>query len=182
MINNNGDFEGIVYRYYVIDADGRELSYIGQTQNEKKRRYSWNSSKNGYGGPRINDARRSYGLSAFKYEVLETVVAKTKDELKKMLDDLETYSIRLFDSINNGFNTSLGKGTKGIKMAEETRRKIGKAHEKYEVIVKDTTTGREMLFSSMSEAARTLDIRASSIFYYLHMGIEKHGYKIEKAA
>lgn len=182
MINKNGDYEGIVYRYYVVDADGRELNYIGQTQNEKKRRYCWNSSKNGYGGSKIDEARRFYGLSAFKYEVLETVVAKTEGELKSKLEELETYKIRLFDSVNNGFNTSLGKGTKGITMSEETKRKIGKAHEKYGVIVTDTVTGKEMLFSSMSDAARHLEIRASNIFYYLHMGIEKHGYKIEKAA
>lgn len=182
MISKNGNYEGVVYRYYITTQDGRELSYIGQTTNEKKRRYCWNSSKSSYGGSKIDEARKTYGLVAFQYEVLEIVKAETLGKLKTMLAESEAYSIKLFNSVDEGFNSSFGKGTKGMKFSEETRRKIAKAHEKYEVIVTDTTTGREMLFSSMSEAARMLDIRPSNIFYYLHMGIEKHGYKIEKAA
>lgn len=182
MTNKNGYFEGIVYRYYIVTPEGTEISYVGQTTDEKKRKSCWNSTKSSYGGKKIDEARRSYGLAAFQYEVLEIVTAETLGKLKNMLAESEAYSIKSFNSVNEGFNSSFGKGTKGMNFSEETRRKIAKAHEKYEVIVTDTTTGREMLFSSMSEAARMLDIRPSNIFYYLHMGIEKHGYKIEKAA
>ena len=182
MINGNGEYEGLVYRYYITDSEGREMSYIGQTTNEKKRISCWNSSKNKYGGCKIEEARRTYGIKAFKYEVLEKVEVKNQKELTVRLAELESYYIRTFNSVEQGFNMSLGKGTKGIVMSEETRRKIGKGHEKFGVLVIDTATGKEMLFSSMSDAARNLEIRASNIFYYLHMGIEKHGYKIKKAA
>ena len=65
--DNVGQIRGVVYRY-VNQTDGEEKgwSYVGNTMNEKTRRYSWNNHGNKYyGGEKINVARGHFGLESF---------------------------------------------------------------------------------------------------------------------
>ena len=75
--NGNGLYKGVVYRYVNnVDCDEYGWCYVGNTTDEKHRRYSWNNHGNkNYGGRKINDARKRYGLENFEYEVLERVEA-----------------------------------------------------------------------------------------------------------
>ena len=50
-----------------------------------------------------------------------------KSTRKKKLDELETAMIIKYDSVNNGFNTSYGRGMKGLHHSKASRRKISQA-------------------------------------------------------
>ncbi len=127
--NKNGLFEGVVYRY-VNTVEGAEYGwcYVGNTTDEKHRKYSWNNHGNkSYGGKKINEARKKYGLENFEYEVLERVEAETVAKLKAQLDEIETTYIKQFNSVEKGYNRSAGgTGNKG-GISDEHRRNIGKA-------------------------------------------------------
>ena len=123
-------FEGVVYRY-VNHAEGAENGwcYVGNTLDEKTRRYSWNNHGNKtYGGTKINEAREKYGLDSFDYEVLERLSSEDENELQKQLDEKEAEYICKFDSTNKGYNTSVGgTGNKGVNFSATHRANIGNA-------------------------------------------------------
>lgn len=127
--NEKGMYVGVVYRYInKVESDEFEWCYVGNTTDEKHRKYSWNNHGNkSYGGKKINEARKKYGLENFEYEVLERVEAETVAKLKAQLDEIETTYIKQFNSVEKGYNSSEGgTGNKG-GVTEEHRRNIGKA-------------------------------------------------------
>ena len=69
-------YSGIIYRYYLINEKGMEMSYIGQTCSEKQRKADFFKLSIPYGGKRIENARKKYGPTSFKYEILENVNEK----------------------------------------------------------------------------------------------------------
>lgn len=97
-------------------------SYIGQASNlsKRKREFELNPYTYNYTGEntKIDRARRKYNnFSEWKYDILEYC-----DELQ--LNERETYYINLFDTYNNGYNSSLGgDGNRGYKQSEETKKK-----------------------------------------------------------
>lgn len=123
-------YEGVVYRY-INTAEGDEYgwSYVGTTMNEKARRSNWNKKNNkNYGGAKINEARQRFGLGNFKYEVLERITSENEEDLLKQLEEKEAYYITLYNSINNGYNTSAGgTGNKGVNFSATHRANIGAA-------------------------------------------------------
>lgn len=117
--------EGIIYKY--VSPSGKV--YIGQTTNEKKRRRIFNNLNQPYGGPKIDNARKKYGPENFEYTVLMNVIGDTKKELKKYLNLLEIGFIRMYDSYNNGYNSTLGGDSLiGFHPSEETREKMRNSH------------------------------------------------------
>lgn len=122
--------EGVVYRYVNIAA-GAEYGwcYVGTTMNEKARRSNWNKKNNkNYGGAKINEARQRFGLGNFKYEVLERLYSDNEEDLQRQLKEKETEFITLYNSINNGYNTSAGgTGNKGVNFSVTHRANIGAA-------------------------------------------------------
>ena len=74
--NENGQIRGVVYCYTNLsEGEEKGWSYVGNTMNEKTRRYSWNNHGNkSYGGEKINTARKEYGLENFEYKVLEVFI------------------------------------------------------------------------------------------------------------
>lgn len=127
--NKNGVYEGVVYRYVnTVEGDEFGWCYVGNTTDERHRRYSWNNHGNkNYGGKKINDARTKFGPENFDYEVLEYVSAATECELKATMDGKEAVYIKQFNSIQQGYNSSEGgAGNKG-GITEEHRKNIGKA-------------------------------------------------------
>lgn len=61
-------YNAVVYVYIQIDTNQH---YVGATTNEKKRRYTWHSPKSPYGGRKIREARKTYGLDRWMYYTLE---------------------------------------------------------------------------------------------------------------
>ena len=117
--------EGIIYRYTLqVECPQKGWSYIGATLDEKARKRCWNNESNKtYGGKKINEARKQYGVKDWAYEVIETVRANPGESIKEKLDEREGFWIKELDSIEHGFNTSdEGTGLHGV-MFDEARRK-----------------------------------------------------------
>ena len=116
--------EGVIYRYK--SPSGKY--YIGQTVNEERRRRCFLYDES-YGGSKIDNARKKYGPKNFEYTVLMKISGDNPEEVKKYLDTLEIGFIRIYNSIENGYNiTEGGEGTVGYHPTEETRRKLGDVH------------------------------------------------------
>lgn len=114
---------GIIYKY--TSPSGKV--YIGQTINESKRKntHRQNAVK-GVSGYFYN-AIRKYGFDNFKYEVLFEVKSKDRNRVFCILDALERFYIRKFDSRNKdkGYNIAEGgEGSKGFHHTEEHKQKL----------------------------------------------------------
>lgn len=120
---------GIVYRRWLEkpDCEDHGKSYVGETMDETTRKRSWQKPNSPeYGGYKINSARKKYGLLCWGYEVLETVYAETKEELKRLLYKRETFYIAKFNSYENGFNGNRGGvGNRGVEFDEARRKQNG---------------------------------------------------------
>lgn len=117
--------EGVIYRYK--SPSGKY--YIGQTVEEERRRRDFLGKKKIYAGPKINRARMKYGPENFEYAVLVKVTGDNKDEILKYLNTLEIGFIRMYNSIENGYNAcDGGNNTSGHTVSEEARKRIGDAH------------------------------------------------------
>lgn len=115
-------FNGVVYRHWVNkpDAIHHGWSYVGETPDEKTRLRSWNKKLNlKYAGRKLVEARETYPLEYWEYEVLEVVYAASNEELKTRLYERETFYITNYDSYDQGFNGNRGgRGNKGVKFDE----------------------------------------------------------------
>ncbi|MGL5057740.1 MAG: GIY-YIG nuclease family protein [Fusobacteriaceae bacterium] len=113
--------EFIVYKYKNIETG---LVYIGQTQDEKRRKSVHKSqAKCGYAPSNTwLNAIRHYGLESFEYSVIDT--AETKEEILIK----EEYWIDKYNSadINYGYNTSHGN-----RMAESSKKLMSIARTEY---------------------------------------------------
>jgi len=117
-------FKGIIYRYHIISDRGLEMSYVGQTCSEKQRRADFLNIRGKYSGKRIDNARKKYGPQAFSYEILENIEADSIEEVSSFLNISEIYYIKKYDSLNNGYNNTLGGGgANGYLHTEEYKRK-----------------------------------------------------------
>lgn len=84
--------------------------YIGQSVNLEQRKYAhkssaFNESANDY-NTQFHKAIRKYGLDNFSYEVL--VELSPEEYSRELLNDLEQYYIKYYDSFNNGYNATEG--------------------------------------------------------------------------
>lgn len=115
-------FNGVIYRHWVNkpDAIHHGWSYVGETPDEKTRLRSWNKKLNlKYAGRKLVEARETYPLEYWEYEVLEVVYAASNEELKTRLYERETFYITKYDSYEHGFNGNRGGcGNKGVKFDE----------------------------------------------------------------
>lgn len=120
---------GVVYRRWLIKPGcvDNGKSYVGETMDEASRIQSWKKINSpDYGGYKISSARNQYGLKDWKYEVLEIVYAKSKDECRKLLYKREAYYIDKYNSYENGFNGNRGgAGNTGVVFDEARRKQNG---------------------------------------------------------
>ena len=117
--------EGIIYKY--VSPSGKV--YIGQTVNEKHRRRLFMNLGCSYGGVKIDNARKKYGPDNFEYTVLVKVTGDEPEEFRSYLNQLEVGFIRMYDSYNNGYNsTKGGEGVSGYTISDETREKLIRSH------------------------------------------------------
>ena len=116
----NKTFTGVIYKY----TSPSNKVYIGQTTDEEMRKYRFKTSVN-YGGLKIDNARKKYDISEWKYEVLAKKYYINEEDATNDLDLLETYYIAKYDSYKNGYNsTTGGDGARGQKISEETKEKL----------------------------------------------------------
>lgn len=132
-MKTTGNYYGEIYKY-TLKATEKSIAngdagkcYVGQTGNSKKRQGDWDSQDPRYAGPKINRAREIYPPEDWVREVLVSRTYMKKSTRNKKLDELETEMIKKFDAVENGFNTSYGRGMKGLHHTEESRRKISQA-------------------------------------------------------
>lgn len=117
--------KGIIYKY--VSPSGKV--YIGQTVEEKKRRRIFNNLNQSYGGVKIDTARKKYSPQNFDYIVLVEVESDDIVELKTFLNQLEIGFIRMYDSYNCGYNSTLGgESLSGFHPTEESRLKMRNSH------------------------------------------------------
>ena len=123
--------EGVVYMY-ILTAEGTDKGkmYVGETSDENTRRSKWRQVSNAaYGGAKISEARKKYGVEDWDYKVLEKVsVIGTLKDLKQVLREKQKEFIIKYDSVKKGFNTSYGEGMEGLKHTAESRAKISAHH------------------------------------------------------
>ena len=118
--------EGVIYRYK--SPSGKY--YIGQTIDEERRRKKFLYNKI-YAGPKINRARQKYGPENFEYTILMKVIGDDLNEIKNILNTLEIGFIKMYDSIDNGYNSCYGGiSNAGYHHTEKAKRSIKKANEK----------------------------------------------------
>lgn len=169
---------GIIYRY----KSPRGKCYIGQTVEENKRRRLFNNLNQSYGGVKIDNARKKYGPKNFEYTVLIKVESDNCNELKDYLNILEIGFIRIYDSYNSGYNSTLGgKSLAGFHPSKESRKKMSDSHlgkrRSYESRVKQSKNGRGRKLSEetkqkMSESKKGLKF---SIEHCKNIGKSKKG-------
>ena len=92
--------------------------YIGKTVNDLNSRIRTHRYKLRQGiKNKLYDAMRSYGESNFVWEIIETITCEN-------INERERYYIKLYDSINNGYNITEG-GEGGDTMSQHPlKRKI----------------------------------------------------------
>ena len=120
---------GIIYKW--TSPSGK--SYIGQTINQHRRYKDFFNMNQSYAGYKIDVARKKYGPEKFIYEVLFVKQSYNVKELCKLLDKKEIDFIKLYNTVDNGYNLTYGgqKGYNKSTIQEETRRKLSERTTKY---------------------------------------------------
>ena len=96
-------------------------SYIGQSVDLAVRKKIFCTFNHTYGGNKINCARKKYShKSLWNYKVLEYCGVDK-------LDERERYYIKLYDTVNNGYNCESGGNINKITSIE-TRKKQSESH------------------------------------------------------
>lgn len=156
-------YKGYIYRHWIINEDGVEKSYIGQTYQDTPeqrwgvngRRYLSVKRKNG-GNTYFANAILKYGWDNFQHDIIGIVEADTKEQLILDLDEWEIYYIDKYDSYYNGFNETTG-GTKGKVHSEESRKKQSEAMKrKYENGYVNPKKGTTMSNKQKDQIRKTL--------------------------
>lgn len=134
----------MLYRIYCLKNKENEVVYVGQTIRELTIRLSEHK--------RRFPNRENYTIHLIK----ETNNCKEADEL-------ETFYIRFFDTVENGENITYGKGTKGLKpWSTSTSFKKGNKYCKMGTKkVECIETG--IIYNSITECAKELGLNPSHI-------------------
>ena len=113
--------KGIIYKY----TSPSNKVYIGQTLNEERRRKEFLNLKKQYGGLKIYNARKKYKPENFKYEILFEKEYSDIEIANNELNILEEKYIKEYDSINNGYNTTLGGDSiRGVMLNEDCKQRM----------------------------------------------------------
>lgn len=119
-----------IYRYWV-ETGGQEWNYVGQTVKSRgSRGGSWKTLSGYKDQPKFYSAIQKYGPESFQYEV----IWETSD--KQEAFDLEKMTIEILDSIEHGFNSSIGGyGNTGCHNQLGKKRKVKTPEHKFETAV-----------------------------------------------
>lgn len=128
-------YKGIIYLY----KSPSNKCYVGQTINEMSRKSAFRSKTKSYGNAKIDNARKKYGPSKFKYTVLYTIISNTEKDLKIWLDCIEVQMIAKYDSIMNGYNIQTG----GKSLSTNDKELISKRLKEYYKTHSNPFSGRK---------------------------------------
>jgi group I intron endonuclease len=118
MLTANDFKIGVIYKY--TSPSGK--IYIGQTINEKSRK-NQHKIKTILQQTKFGKALAKYGFENFEYEVIIKFKPTLHiEKLKKVLNKLEKRYIKLYDSIDNGYN--LMTGGESSLHSQETKEKL----------------------------------------------------------
>ena len=119
-INVGGKEKEVIYTVYQHRNLKNGKSYIGMTSQEPK--YRWNNGKGYQNNSKMwNDIQESDWNTAWEHNIL----GKFENEQEAL--NIEEMFIWLFDSTNDGYNTS-SYGNNYYKRSEETIKKMSEAH------------------------------------------------------
>lgn len=108
--------KGYIYQYL---NTANNKSYIGQTTDLVNRK-SKHRGCSIYVKNKFYNAVRKYGWDTFNFNILVEIEADTIEDCSRQLDFLESFYILLYDSFNNGYNSTTGGHTpRGMKRSEE---------------------------------------------------------------
>lgn len=86
--------EGYIYKYTAPDG----AVYIGQTTNLVLRRAKWRS-KSGYTRGLVGEYRRIFPPDAWNFDIIDSVVCSTSENLNKTLNERECYWIGYYTAV-----------------------------------------------------------------------------------
>lgn len=122
MINQQKKINGIIYKY--TNTINNKV-YIGKTINENHRKIQHKTSKY---KDHFHNAIRKYGFDNFKYNVLFRFKSNNKSNVDCVLNILEKYFIKKYDSYNNGYNSTLGgDGNQNKHLTQQWKNNISKS-------------------------------------------------------
>ena len=103
--------------------------YIGQTVKNVKKRFIHHCSDARKGSnTHLHRAMRKYGVENFHIIEIEKVVADNIQSLNSKLNERETFYINQYNSMDNGYNLTLGgDGMLGYKHTEIQKKKLSDA-------------------------------------------------------
>lgn len=128
--------------------------YIGITKRDiEVRIYEHEKAMTRHPKRKFYKALNKYGFTSFVWEILK--VCSSEEELKES----EMFFIEQYDSVENGYNLSLGgEGSFGRKLTEEHKRKISESHKgkikhvkKWEITTPD---GQILIIDNMAKFCR----------------------------
>lgn len=181
-------YYGYIYKY--TSPNGKV--YIGKTNNECLRKSQHKSDAKRNPKTYFHKAIKKYGFENFSYETIFQTVSDSKEKLDYLLNVMEQYFIRKFQSNNPIFGYNLTAGGEGIlNVSKESREKISnalkgkspskEAREKIsktlktkfkskeidisnrrKIVMYDSNNIELMVFDSITEAAKHLNKKSNS--------------------
>ena len=124
------------YSIYIIKNKVNSKVYIGQTSQSPQTRFKQHmkpSTCKQRGTYKIYNAINKYGKENFYYEVLE------KNINEEEIDEKEIYYINLYNSYENGYNSTRGGDTRTISSIQDVEKfkKMHQQHISYKKIAKE---------------------------------------------
>ena len=109
-----------IYKHTLLVGKHAGWSYIGQTnQNDPAKRWR---SRRGYKGGLFWKAIREYGWENFSHEIIEDNI-----ETIELANERETYWIKYYNSVEQGWNCNYGGDARG-EISSEIRKKLSDSH------------------------------------------------------
>lgn len=106
------------YIYKIINSEN-ELIYIGRTKNTPLSRFNEHckdaflQNRKAY-FRKLESAIREIGKDKFAFEIVEEITSDNESKLIRILDKREKYWIEILDTVNNGYNESVGGSGKSF--------------------------------------------------------------------
>ena len=142
---------------YLIKNNRNYKYYVGQTHQDVHRRFwchIWEAERQ-VDETKLNRAIRKYGRESFYYSILK--ICSTRD-----LDFYEQKYIRVFNSFENGYNSTIGGNSGGSgPRSQETKNKIRKFQQKYnqlDAVRQQMTGSKHHQFNKLGQKSKNFGI------------------------